>query len=65
MAGKNVSIHPDQGLPFYSAIVLREFTYIAYALLFSHRLDCDKHTCYIIFFMFTLKKYFMLKKSIF
>ena len=39
-----------------------------YALLFSRRSDCDKHSvsgCYNIFFMFTLQKYFMLKYSIF
>ena len=34
-----------QGLPFHSTIVQREFTYIAYALLFSCRSDWDKHTC--------------------
>ena len=34
-----------QGLPLYSTIVQREFKHIAYALLFSRRSDCDKHTC--------------------
>ena len=31
-----------QGLPFHSTIVQREFTYIAFALLFSRRSDRDK-----------------------
>ena len=41
----------------------REFTRIAYALLFSHQSDCDTHTRQrmLYFFMFTLKKYFKFK----
>ena len=35
----------DQGLPFHSTIVQREFTHIAYALLFSRRSDCGEHKC--------------------
>ena len=38
-------IYLNQGLPFHSTIVQREFTHIAYALLFSRRSDCIKHTC--------------------
>ena len=34
-----------KGLPFPGTIVQREFTHIAYGLLFSRRSDCDKHTC--------------------
>ena len=46
-----------QGLPFNSTIVQREFTHIAYALLFSCRLDMSSDA--IFFFCFTLKEYFM------
>ena len=43
----NVTINKtvNQGLSFQSTIVQREFTHIAYALLFSRRSDSDKHTC--------------------
>ena len=36
----------EQALPFHGTIVQREFAHIAFALLFSRRSDCDKHTCW-------------------
>ena len=38
-----------------STIVLREFTHIAYALLFSRQSDCDSTHAMLYFFMFTPK----------
>ena len=59
-------LHVNQGLPFHSTIVHREFIHIAYAFLFRRRLDCDKHTCQlsVIFFLFYIytQKLFYVKK---
>ena len=38
----------------------REFTHIANATLFIRRSDCDKRMLQYFFFMFMLKKYFIL-----
>ena len=49
-----------QVLPFHSTIVQREFTHIAYALLFSCRLDCNKHICQrILYFLYLHSKNFL------
>ena len=63
-----------QGLPFHSTIVQRVFKHIAYALLFSRLLDVARwirlrqahmSADTVIFFMYTLKKYFIFKNPFF
>ena len=59
----------NQGLPFHSTIVQKEFTHsLCFFIKSSIRLrqvQMQRLLEYFLFLMFTLKKYFMLKKYFF